>query len=1051
MGTKIDKERQTSGSPGGIFINFTALHDIITMRVLITFFVTVTLAFHCVFGQIRPENGVKASEARYIALKNATVYVTPEKVLNNATLLIEGDRVAEVGTFVIIPEEALVFDCKGLVIIPSFIETYTNIGLPKPESSGFSPRPQLESNKKGAYYWNESVHPEVHASHLFETDVKSEEELLKMGFGLAVTHVQDGVFRGTGALISLGDLPTEKKVIKPYAAQFLSFEKGVSKQTYPSSQMGSIALMRQVFYDLKWYRYAEQKDTDLSLEALSAFDTLPFLIKTSDKWEVLRAKKIADEFGKHFGYIGSGNEYAALQALDGFREHIVLPLTFPDAFDVKDPYVARQIPLADLKHWELAPSNAHILKTKGVPFCFTSLGIKGSDVFWKNIRKTIERGLTVEDVLAALTTEPAHLLKSNDLIGTLEKGKLANFSVFSENPFQKEATLHEVWTLGQQRVLKPAPMHDITGTYNVNIKGYMYPLEISGNQEKLQGKLTAIKTVRDEKSGAIRKDTLAPKVFVNLSGDDLTLQFTLKDDHFTGNISLHAKARSKFGVFEGDALLPDGSLIQWSAIRNGGVKNEEREVNAIVDTSICQRLWFPNMAYGFDTRPSDETIVFRDATVWTNEKEGILKEATVIVQNGKISFVGSGTYGIPNGARVIDAKGKHLTSGIIDEHSHIAISRGVNEGGQAISAEVSIGHVVNPDDINIYRQLAGGVTAAQLLHGSANPVGGQSALIKLKWGATPDEMLINDAPKFIKFALGENVKQANWGEYNTVRFPQTRMGVEQIYYDAFARAKAYEKEWNEFRSDKKEVKTEPRKDLELDVLLEILRSERFISCHSYVQSEINMLMHVADSMGFKVNTFTHILEGYKVADKMKTHGAGGSTFSDWWAYKYEVKDAIPQNAKMMADQGVVVSINSDDAEMGRRLNQEAAKSVKYGGMSEEEAWKMVTLNPAKLLHLDERMGSIKVGKDADIVLWTDNPLSITAKADLTVVDGIVMYDSKRDYQMRVLNQEEKARIITKMLESNEKGEPTRDFVKKKAKRFHCDTLGEEGTEEENHH
>jgi adenine deaminase len=184
---------------------------------------------------------------------------------------------------------------------------------------------------------------------------------------------------------------------------------------------------------------------------------------------------------------------------------------------------------------------------------------------------------------------------------------------------------------------------------------------------------------------------------------------------------------------------------------------------------------------------------------------------------------------------------------------------------------------------------------------------------------------------------------------------------------------------------------------------------------------------------------------------MKTHGAGGSTFSDWWAYKYEVKDAIPQNAKMMADQGVVVSINSDDAEMGRRLNQEAAKSVKYGGMSEEEAWKMVTLNPAKLLHLDERMGSIKVGKDADIVLWTDNPLSITAKADLTVVDGIVMYDSKRDYQMRVLNQEEKARIITKMLESNEKGEPTRDFVKKKAKRFHCDTLGEEGTEEENHH
>jgi hypothetical protein len=212
-----------------------------------------------------------------------------------------------------------------------------------------------------------------------------------------------------------------------------------------------------------------------------------------------------------------------------------------------------------------------------------------------------------------------------------------------------------------------------------------------------------------------------------------------------------------------------------------------------------------------------------------------------------------------------------------------------------------------------------------------------------------------------------------------------------------------------------------------------------------------MLMHVADSMGFRINTFTHILEGYKLADKMKAHGAGGSTFSDWWAYKFEVNDAIPYNAKMMADQGLVVAINSDDAEMGRRLNQEAAKSVKYGGMSEIEAWKLVTLNPAKLLHLDDRMGSIKEGKDADLVLWTDNPLSSQAKVEMTVIDGVVLFDSKKDYQMRAANQEEKARIISKMLESNDKGEPSKPFAKRKTKHFHCDTLGEEGTEEENHH
>ena len=459
-----------------------------------------------------------------------------------------------------------------------------------------------------------------------------------------------------------------------------------------------------------------------------------------------------------------------------------------------------------------------------------------------------------------------------------------------------------------------------------------------------------------------------------------------------------------------------------------------------------------------DSIPKFQSIAIKNVTVWTNEQEGILNNATIFIENGKIKRVEidpkkSGE--LPKDMLIIDGKGKHLTSGIIDEHSHIAISRGVNEGGQAVSAEVSIGDVVNPDDINIYRQLSGGVTAAQLLHGSANPIGGQSALIKLKWGFSPDEMLIKDAPKFIKCALGENVKQANWGDFNTVRFPQSRMGVEQVFYDGFTRAKAYKKEWEDYQVNlgKKGASTifAPRKDLELEVLNEILDSKRFISCHSYVQSEINMLMHVADSMGFKINTFTHILEGYKVADKMKKHGAGGSTFSDWWAYKFEVNDAIPYNAKLMMDQGLVVAINSDDAEMGRRLNQEAAKSVKYGGMSEEDAWKMVTLNPSKLLHLDDRMGSVKIGKDADLVLWTGNPLSIESKVELTMIDGLILYNRNNNLALEERNTKERARLINKMLESNEKGEATKPFIKKGRRLYHCDTHGEEGEESENQH
>lgn len=245
------------------------------------------------------------------------------------------------------------------------------------------------------------------------------------------------------------------------------------------------------------------------------------------------------------------------------------------------------------------------------------------------------------------------------------------------------------------------------------------------------------------------------KVFVQLVEDDITLQFNIDDSNWKGSMSLHGKVSSKFGVFEGDGLTPNGKWIQWSAIRNNRSENKKLDSKDLkVDSAFSAKIWFPNMAYGFETKPTTETIVFRNATVWTNEAKGILKDATVIVSNGKITFVGTGNFTIPNNAKVIDAKGKFVTSGIIDEHSHIAISKGVNEGGQAISAEVSIGDVVTPDDINIYRQLSGGVTAAQLLHGSANPIGGQSALIKLKWGSTPEEMLIPNAPKFIKCALG---------------------------------------------------------------------------------------------------------------------------------------------------------------------------------------------------------------------------------------------------------------------------------------------------------
>ncbi|MDP4637323.1 MAG: amidohydrolase family protein [Crocinitomicaceae bacterium] len=991
-------------------------------------------------AQFGPENGVKKSTSSTILVRNARIYVSPKSILDNADILIVDGIIKEVGKN-LKNNEALVHDYSGKTIVPSFVELYTDIGLPKLTAT----RPQLEKEKEGAYYWNEAIHPELNAASSFSIDAKANEALIQEGFGFSLSHFMDGMVRGTGALISLGKEDPNRQMLKGTAAQFMSFSKGSSHESYPSSQMGAIALMRQALYDLNFYSNSPQTEYSISLDAWSKQMKLPIFFKTEDKWEILRANRIANEFDLKFCYIGSGNEYAALDQIKKLNATLVIPMNFPDSYEVRDPYIARQIPLSDLKHWELAPSNPLMLYQNNIKFCLTSFGIKSAEQFWKNLRLVISKGLPVDAALAALTVNPANELGVFDQIGSIEKNKWASFSVYSSDPFTTEAQLIHAWLQGELIRVKEPVSSNIAGKYSVQIDGEKYQLEVEGTNDRPSGKIKLASF-----SNPSLNDTLTKKVSIQLVENDINLQFSSFQKNVPGIIQLHAKVSRNAAVFEGDGTTSKGEWVQWSAIRSDKETEPSKATEVKMDTSFIGNPWLPNMAFGLQSKPLTQTIVVKNATIWTNEADGVLKNAAVLIENGKIVKVAkNNALQIPSSAFVIDAKGMHLTAGIIDEHSHIAISKGVNEGGQSVTAEVSISDVVNPDDINIYRQLAGGVTAAQLLHGSANPIGGGSALIKLKWGASPEEMLIPNAPKFIKCALGENVKQSNWGDYSTTRFPQTRMGVEQVFYDAFYRAREYKLAWTAYNQKKKTLK--PRRDLELDVLLEILESKRFVTCHSYVQSEINMLMHVADSMGFNINTFTHILEGYKVADKMKAHGVGGSTFSDWWAYKYEVNEAIPYNAKLMADQGVIVSINSDDAEMGRRLNQEAAKSIKYGGMSEEDALKMVTLNPAKLLHLDDRMGSIKVGKDADVVLWSDNPLSIQAKVQYTIVDGVVLYDASKNMELNARNEAERARIIAKMLLSNENGEKSTPFVKKPRKHYHCDTLGEEGETGENTH
>lgn len=996
------------------------------------------------FGQI-PQNGVMQSSAAFYALVDATIMVSPGVTITNGTILIKGNEIINVGKRVTIPAGAVEIDCKGKTIVPSFIELSSGVGIPAAKSLKTGRSPQLESLKKGAYYWNESIHPEIDAASIYSPEEKANKLLTASGFGFALTHQRDGIVRGKGAFVSLGNSSTQEALTNWTSGSFYSFEKGVNRQSYPSSQMGSIALLRQSMYDALWYKDPTKKNTNLSLQAINDQWTATSFFYTRGNWEILRAEKISKEFDRSFNYIGSGDEYTIIDELSELKTTLVVPIDFPKAYDVTNPYVARQIPLSDMKHWEMAPYNLSILAANSIPFCITSDGHKTAKDFWAHLRQAVNHGLSGSDALNALTMQPAKTIGIEKSVGSIEIGKIASFVIFDGNPFEKASELLETWMMGEQKILAPFLDDDIAGKYSLSVDQRRFPLTITAaGPGKWKGTIEIYSTSTETN----KTDTTRVKTLVQLDQSDITIQFGLGDTLWSGSVNLRGKINTKLGIIEGEGMIPTGEWIKWHATKGEKVKAPKKQDPKSFNPDTLAVVWFPNMAYGFDSIPKQITTVIVHATAWTNEEEGIIEDATIFIKDGKITYCGTEPPARPKDAELIDAKGQHVTSGIIDEHSHIAISRGVNESGQAISAEVSIGDVVRSDDINIYRQLSGGVTASQLLHGSANPVGGQSALIKLKWGSTPEEMLIDNAPKFIKFALGENVKQANWGSYNTVRFPQTRMGVEQVYYDGFERAHKYQDAMAKFKSG--ELKSKPRVDLELEVLSEILDSERFISCHSYVQSEINMLMHVADSMGFRINTFTHILEGYKVADKMALHGAGGSTFADWWAYKFEVNDAIPYNAQIMHSQGIVVAINSDDAEMGRRLNQEAAKTVKYGGMTEEDAWKTVTLNPAKLLHLDDRMGSLKEGKDADIVIWTTNPLSVRARVVSTMVDGVVLYDSKRDALLYDRNQREKARLISKMLNANSVGDK-KDFIKKKKGHFHCNTLGEDASLEENTH
>jgi imidazolonepropionase-like amidohydrolase len=430
-------------------------------------------------------------------------------------------------------------------------------------------------------------------------------------------------------------------------------------------------------------------------------------------------------------------------------------------------------------------------------------------------------------------------------------------------------------------------------------------------------------------------------------------------------------------------------------------------------------------------KPTPDRVLIRNATVWTQTQDGILEGADLLLENGKIAAVGR-SLSAPGDALVIDASGRHVTPGIVDAHSHSATEDlGVNEGVNSVSAEVRIADILDPRSPQLYQQLAGGVTTIHVLHGSGNSIGGQNAIIKLRWGArSPRELLVDNAPPTIKFALGENPKQSGFAAIGRQpRYPATRMGVAALIRASFARAAQYRDEWRAYESlsrRQQSRKVPPRRDLQLEALTEILAGQRYVHSHAYRADEILMLMRLADEIGFQVSTFHHVLEGYKVADEMAAHGASGSTFSDWWSFKMEAFEAIPYNAALMQQRGVLASLNSDNADLARRLNLEAAKLLRYGGLDPAAALDMVTINPARQLRIEDHIGSLAAGKDADVVIWNGDPLSVFTRADATFVDGQLLFERQADLDHRELVATAREMLATEIRGDEQKDQQAAD-------------------------
>ena len=950
---------------------------------------------------VGPSGAEAPNPPPYYAIQNVRVVTGAGDPIEGATVLLADGLIEAVGKKVKIPGDAWVIDAEGLTLYPGMVDALTAMAQKKEKEESGGNRSRRDAPVVTGPESRPMTTPWLSPVEKLDADKKIG-KWRQAGFTSVVTAPEKGIFAGQAAMVNLVDAPDRGAVVATPVAQRLNFRGASGFRTYPGSLMGVLSYIDQVFIDTSHYtkvksayakdpagRVRPEYDRTLEPIELAIADGTPFLMPANLAREIDRVLVMQRNTGVEAIVYGGQGAYARAAELREAKTPVLVNLNWPKAEKGADPDA--DTPFRTLAHRRLAPTTPAVLAEAGVPFGFYSGGLGSPSEIFEKVRMATDNGLGNEAALAALTSGPASIYGVSDRLGTIEKGKIANLVLASDWPWADGVEVKMVFVDGrryeERRSDEPAekPESDVSGTWSLALQSPGGTRDITADIEmsedgKVKGKITSDmgETAVDE---------------ARMSGNELRFKTTreLGGRSVTGSWTLTIDGETAAGTMSAGPMQMDVSGTRTAKSEPGGEEEEEGDEGVALD-EIREAL----AVYQGPAKQMG-TFAITNAQVWTVSGETI-ENGTVVVKNGKIAAVGSDVR-IPGGAEVIDAKGGAVTPGIIDAHSHIAIEGGVNEGSLVVTSMVAIGDVLNPDDVAIYRAVAGGVTAANLLHGSSNPIGGRNQVIKLRWGSDAEGLKFDGAPKGIKFALGENPKRSNFTS-STIpqRYPQTRMGVMDVIRDAFTEALAYQAQWDAYEAGARNgIKPElPRRDRELEALVEILEGERLVHSHCYRADEILQLMRVAEEFGFTVGTLQHVLEGYKVADEIAAHGAGASTFSDWWGYKVEAYEAIPHNAALMAERDVVVSINSDSGEEIRHLNHEAGKAVKWGGMDEIEALKLVTLNPAIQLGIDHRVGSIEVGKDADLVVFDGHPLEIRSVVQMTFIDGNLYFSRERD-------------------------------------------------------